>query len=267
MPINMKMNMNTNMKIPSYTIPSYTTPINEEETEYIRKANQTIIGGVQGHGKQWENEIIAAIVAPKNHTEAYSQPYTAMYDIPGHLNNIHPNVNISIKSTGTNSVGFGDAKRTIINIENTKDKMAAIIVVYKQIENQKHPIKVIHIDLTKGRQALLGSMPSEELHERVEKLDRMVKSGDPQYKTEAKQLQQDMKRSGAALMVAPKIGNKEKGRSGRLQISLANLNEFIEGNPHLVISDNSCKVYGKECLSVIESGKRTFTPKDVATDK
>ena len=257
MSINMKMNMNTNTKIHLYSEPSYTIPINEE-TEYSRKPNQTIIGGVQGHGKQWENEIISVVVSPSKLEEALSQPYTAIYDIPGHLNNIHPNVNISIKSTGTNSVGFGDAKRTIINIENTKDKMAAIIVIYKQIENQKHPVKVIYIDLTKGRQALLGSMPSEELHERVEKLDIMVKSGDPEYKTEAKQLQQDMKRSGAALMVAPKIGNKVKGRSGRLQISLANLNEFIEGNPDLIISDNSCKIYGRECLSILDSGRRTF---------
>jgi len=214
--------------------------------------------GVQMHGKQWENEIISVIVSPSKLDEAFSQSHTAVHDIPRHLNKVNPLVNVSIKATGTNRIEFGDAKRTINNIEKQDSPIEAIVVTYSQSGNTKIPNNVMHIDLTKGRQALLGSIPSQDLHQRVEKLDRMVKTGDPGYKTEAKHLQQDMKNSGAALVVAPKIGNKAKGRSGRLQISLANIRKFAEENPHLVISDNSCKVYGKECLSVIESGKRTF---------
>jgi hypothetical protein len=214
--------------------------------------------GVQMHGKQWENEIISVVVSPSNLEEAFSQSHTAVHDIPRHLNKANPLVNVSIKATGTNRIEFGDAKRTIRNIEKEDSPIEAIVVSYSQTGNTKVPKKVMRIDLTRGREALLGSAPSSELHSRVETLDRLVKTGDPSYKTEAKELQKYMKAHGAALVVAPKIGNKEKGRSGRLQISLANIRKFSEENPHLVIADDNCKVYGQECLSVIESGKRTF---------
>jgi hypothetical protein len=219
--------------------------------------------GVQKHGKQWENEIISVVVSPSNLEEAFSQSHTAVHDIPRHLNKANPLVNVSIKATGSNRIDFGDAKRTINNIEKQDSPLEAIVVSYSQSGNTKIPKNVMHIDLTNGRDKLLGLIPSSELHARVERLDRMVKSGDPLYKNEVKELQKYMKQNGAALVVAPKIGNKEKGRSGRLQISLPNIRKFSEANPHLVVSDTSCKVYGKECLSVIESGKRTFNKQKI----
>lgn len=224
----------------------------------VTKVLNTTPRGVQMHGKQWENEIISVVVSPSNLEEAFSQPHTAVHDIPRHLNKANPLVNVSIKATGTNRIEFGDAKRTINNIEKQDSPIEAIVVSYSQSGNTKIPKNVMRIDLTKGRNALLGSIPSIELHERIDKLDRMVKTGDPRYKTEAKILQQFMKQNGAALVVAPKIGNKEKGRSGRLQISLPNIRKFSEEHSNLVISDSSCKVYGIASLSVLESSKRTF---------
>ena len=224
----------------------------------VTKVLNTTPRGVQMHGKQWENEIISVVVSPSNLEEAFSQPHTAVHDIPRHLNKANPLVNVSIKATGTNRIEFGDAKRTITNIEKQHSPIEAIVVSYSQSGNTKIPKNVIRIDLTKGRNALLGSIPSEELHRRINELDLMVKNGDSQYLTKAKELQKYMKQHGASLVVAPKIGNKAKGRSGRLQISLPNILKFAAEYPHLVISDSSCKVYGLTCLTVIESSRRTF---------
>jgi hypothetical protein len=220
------------------------------------------VKGVQGHGKVWENQIISVLVSPDDHEEAYNQPYTAVHDIPQHLNRKNPGTHVSIKATGTNKIDFGDARRTIDNIQNPDYPIEAIVVKYKQQGNQKIPTNVIRIDLTKGKPELLGTIAEEELSTKINELDDMVKKGDPLYKQTAKQLQKLMKDNGAALSVAPKIGNPGKSRSGRLQISLSNITKFAEQYPHLVIEDRTCKVYDQECLSIIESDRRVLGKKN-----
>jgi hypothetical protein len=224
--------------------------------------NKSEIKGVQGHGKVWENQIISVIVSPADHDESYNQPYTAMHDIPKHLNKQKPGTHVSIKATGTNKIDFGDARRTIHNLQNPDSPVEAIVVKYKQQGNQKIPENVMRIDLTNGKTELLGTMDEAELSAKIDQLDEMVKKGDPLYKETAKQLQKLMKDNGAALSVAPKIGNAAKKRSGRLQISLSNITKFAEQYPHLVIEDKTCKVYDQECLSIIESDRRVLAKKN-----
>lgn len=217
------------------------------------------VKGVQGHGKVWENQIISVIVSPSDHEEAYNQSYTAVHDIPQHLNKKNPGTNVSIKSTGTNKIDFGDARRTIENIQNPDSPVEAIVVKYNQQGNQKIPTNVMRIDLTRGKSELLGTIDKEELSAKVNELDELVKKGDPLYKQKTKQLQKLMKENGSALTVAPKIGNPQKKRAGRLQISLPNITKFAQSYPHLVVEDKTCKVYDEECLSIIESERRILT--------
>jgi hypothetical protein len=236
-------------------------PKSEKPKKPTRK-NQPEIKGVQGHGKVWENQIISVIVSPDDYEEAYNQPYTALHDIPKHLNKQTPGTHVSIKATGTNKIDFGDARRTIHNLQNPDSPVEAIVVKYKQQGNQKIPENVIRIDLTKGKTELLGTIAEEELSAKINELDDMVKKGDPLYKQTAKKLQKLMKDNGAALSVAPKIGNPAKKRSGRLQISLSNITKFAKQYPHLVIEDKTCKVYDQECLSIIESDRRVLGKKN-----
>lgn len=226
------------------------------------RKNQPTTKGVQGHGKVWENQIISVIVSPSDHESAYNQPYTALHDIPKHLNKQKPGTHVSIKATGTNKIDFGDARRTIHNLQKPDSPVEAIVVKYKQQGNQKIPVNVIRIDLTRGKSELLGSIDEHELSAKINELDEMVKKGDPLYKTTAKKLQKLMKDNGAALSVAPKIGNVAKKRAGRLQISLPNISKFAEKYPHLIIEDKTCKVYDQECLSIIESGRRVLGKKN-----
>lgn len=115
--------------------------------------------------------------------------------------------------------------------------------------------------MTKGKDKLLGKIPKEELDVKINKLDDMVKRNDPAYKTYAKELQQYMKLNGSAMTLAPKIGNLEKKRAGRLQISLSNVNEFSKQNPGLVIENKKCQVYDEECLTILESERRILNKK------
>ena len=224
--------------------------------------NQPDMKGVQGHGKVWENQIISVVVSPSNHEEAYNQSYTAVHDIPKHLNKKNPGTHISIKATGTNKIDFGDARRTIHNIQKQDSPVEAIVVKYKQQGNQKIPTNVMRIDLTKGKDELLGKIDEHELSAKIHELDELVKKGDPKYKQTAKQLQKFMKDNGSALTVAPKIGNPQKKRAGRLQISLPNITKFAERYPHLVVEDKTCKIYDEECLSIIQSGRRVLHQKN-----
>jgi len=224
--------------------------------------NNTEIKGVQGHGKVWENQIISVIVSPSQHEEAYNQPYTALHDIPKHLNNKNPGVHVSIKATGRNAIDFGDALRTIRNLQKEDSPVEAIVVKYKQKGDQKIPENVIRIDLTKGKTELLGNLDEEELLAKVTELDRMVKTRDPEYSQKYKHLKKIMKDTGAALSLAPKVANPAKKRAGRLQINLPNITTFTKTNPHLVIEDKTCKVYDEDCLSIIESGRRILNKKN-----
>jgi hypothetical protein len=214
--------------------------------------------GVQKHGKIWENAIISIVVSPSDLDEAMTQSHTATHDVPKRLNKKKPGTNLSIKATGTNRVDFGDAKRTIQNLNKKDSPLEAIVIKYKQSGTQKIPSSVLRIDLTGAKNELLGNDPKNILSSEIDELDKLVKKGDPSYKQSAKHLQRYMTENGASLVIAPKIGNPSKGRSGRLQISLRNITEFAKKYPEFVTEEMDCSVYGEKCLEPLESGRRVF---------
>ena len=137
--------------------------------------------GVQAHGKTWENQIIPMIVAPHNLAEAFSQPYTAEHDIPGHLNQYSPDTHISIKVTGRNQVDFGDAMRVIDVLGKVDERVEVIVVMYKQQGTQKIPEKVIRFDFSKARDVLFGQgseTMAPELYAKISRLSEMLKHGE-----------------------------------------------------------------------------------------
>jgi hypothetical protein len=221
--------------------------------------------GVQKHGKEWENAIITVVVSSSDLEDALNQPHTATHDVPKRFNKINPGTHLSIKATGSNRVDFGDAKRTIQNLSKPDSPLEAIVVRYRQVGEQKRPTSVLHINLTAAKDALLGTDPDNNLLERIKELDTMVKNNSPSYKETTEALKKYMKDSGARLVVAPKIGNPDVKRPGRLQISLSSVNDFINEYPEFVTIDKDCKVYGKDCLRTLQSGKRVIKRTNAAS--
>ena len=113
----------------------------------------------------------------------------------------------------------------------------------------------MQIDLIRGKSELLGNIDETELLTRIQEIDILMKKRGPEYKQKTKELQKLMRENDAALVIAPKIGNPDKNRASRVQISV-NISKFAQKYPHLVTENTDCKVYGEECLSIIESGKR-----------
>jgi hypothetical protein len=101
-----------------------------------------------------------------------------------------------------------------------------------------------------------------ELQSKISRLSEMLKRGED-YKELAKEVQTEMKENKSYMVLAPKVGNKDKKRAGRLQISLSGFSKFIENNPELVLENSGCKVYSQECLTVLESQRRVLQKKQI----
>jgi hypothetical protein len=221
--------------------------------------------GVQAHGKEWENQIISVIVSSEDLDEALNQPYTSQHDIPKELNK-KSGRNVSIKATGNNRVDFGDAGRVIEALKKDDSPLEAIVVKYQQKGQQKDPQEVIRVDLSKGKDVLFGSAMTPEFEARILDLSNRLKGGE-NPKEDTKKLQDEMKNAGAYMILAPKVGNKVKKRAGRLQISLSNIQKLIKEHPDLVLEHQGCEVYGQQCLTVLESGRRVLGKKNKDVDE
>lgn len=214
--------------------------------------------GVQAHGHEWEDDLIAVFVSPSDMDSMNNLSYTSVHDIPKEFNQLTGR-NVSVKAAKTNKVDFGDALRTVDNMSK-HSPLEAVVIQYTQDGDKKIPSRVIRLDLTDSKSALFGTDDMDEMKTDIQELDRMVKTGDPQYKQMAKDIRSKYPRSH--MKVAPKIGNIEKKRAGRLQITLSNINKLIEEHPHIVIEDEHCDPI-KGCLRTLQSSIRTIGKKPV----
>ena len=228
-------------------------PVKDAKATGIVKRKHT---GVQAHGHEWEDDLIAIFVSPSDMDEMDHLSYTAVHDIPKELNQLTQR-NVSVKATKTNRVDFGDALRTLDNMTGTSP-LEAVIIQYKQDGSQKVPSRVVRLDLTEAKKVLFGDADIDEIKSDFRELDSMVKTGVGNYKTKAAEIRRKM--ADSHMKVAPKIGNLSKKRAGRLQISLGNIDKLIEQNPHLVIQDEHCDPI-KGCLRTLESSVRTIGKK------
>ena len=203
------------------------------------------------------------MVSPKDLHSALHQSHTAIHDLPKFLNKVNPAMNVSIKATHNKTVYFGDARRIIHSLRKPNSPLEAIVVKYKQSGTQKVPKSVVHINMTKGKKELLGTLPDKVLDAKVAELDAMVKA-DQDFKPTARALQKLMRDSGAALTLAPKKANKSAKRAGRLQFTIPNIDKFAAANPRLVTENTDCKIYGNSCLLTLESAQRVIKKKTAA---
>ena len=117
--------------------------------------------GVQAHGHEWEDDLIAVFVSPSDMDEMDHLSYTSVHDIPKELNQLTGR-NVSVKATKTNRVDFGDALRTLDNMTGTSP-LEAVIIQYRQDGSQKIPSRVIRLDLTNSKQVLFGDADIEDI--------------------------------------------------------------------------------------------------------
>ena len=216
--------------------------------------------GAQAHGHMWEDQVVGVLVSPQNMDQMEALSYTSVHDIPSHLSRTGRNV--SVKATKNNTVGFGDALRTITNLKKNSP-LEAVVIRYDQVGPFKKPSQVTRLDLgtPTAKHILLGTSSIDDINDivnEVRKLDSMVKKGDPAYKSEAAKLRTKMAKS--YLSVAPKIGNPSKKRAGRLQIVLRDVNRLATEHPHLVIHDEHCHSIDG-CLGTLAHSARSMQGK------
>jgi len=211
--------------------------------------------GVQAHGKIWEEQIVVLVVSPENVDEALHQPYTAVYDIPQRLNTqLKECRNISIKSTKNKRVDFADAVRTVHNIESAAP-LEAVVIRYKQCGDTKVPVEIIRISLNHP-EIYLGCN-FELVRQDIYNLSQILKSGagPNEYGELAKKVKNNMRANKSYLTIAPKKGNAIKKRSGRLQISLSNIEKLVAEHPELVIEND---ILDHTKLTTLKSETRKF---------
>jgi len=210
---------------------------------------------VQAHGKIWEEQIVTFVVSPEHVDEALHQPYTAVYDIPQRLNTqLKECRNISIKSTKNKRVDFADAVRTVHNIESS-EPLEAVVIQYEQRGDTKVPTRIIRISLNHPEIYLGRNF--ELVREDIYILSQILKSGagPNEYGELAKKVKSNMRANESYLTIAPKKGNASKKRSGRLQISLSNIEKLMAEHPELVIEND---ILDHTKLTTLKSEKRQF---------
>ena len=95
------------------------------------------------------------------------QSYTAIHDIPKEYNRFDHTENVSIKVTGSNSIGMGDPLR--IFDYSSAETHTAIIVYYLQTGDRKTVRKTVEITLDDKR-ALFGDIRREEIVDLVREI-------------------------------------------------------------------------------------------------
>ena len=229
------------------------------------KSSQRTVGKTKGnpvqvHGEIWENEIkaIYGVSAGDNIV------YTEAHDIPKHLNRREPGRNVSVKTTGNNTVCFGDANRIYQTIKRSSP-LDVVVVKYTQTGDTKNVRQVDRYNFDHVGMNLFGN-DSHTIEGELHQLHRMLQTGDPEYKTLKNSIQQKITDSGGYVTLNPKIGNPEKRRQGRLQMSISdgNWQRLINEHPNVFVSQEECGIFGCPIQKTIQSSRRVLKKTSVA---
>lgn len=197
----------------------------------------------QKHGFLWESEIKTNVFGLTG-----LDTYTAVHDIDRNRNNLNPNENVSIKTTGNATLCMGDALR-VFDYEDGVEH-TCIAIQYEQREQQKVLTSVYEIDLTK-REILWGGVTKQD----VEELDRLVRSmpanrRDPELDKAIAHKKKELNAKSGAIRFNPKIDSKSQRR---LQCSIPKFATY----PSLIkTSTTQPIVRGVTIAASIESGRR-----------
>lgn len=209
----------------------------------------------QGHGFIWENEIkekVFGLNPLKNDTKKY--------DINFDENKFNQNENISIKTTGNNSVAFADIIR-FFNADFDK-KYTIILIKYSQSKDYKNITEVLEIEYTeKIKKFLFGSITEKELSDYVD-LIKSISHGKVPVNTKKnyKEIKKNLeKRFNMNITINPKVDSKKQRR---VQCTISNINLILENFPESVIYRNNIpEIRGIKITQSLQSSRRERTRK------
>lgn len=209
----------------------------------------------QRHGFQWEIDIKRNVFGISEEEDKLS--YTAKWDIPKELNRIDDGVNISIKTTGSDTVCMGDAIR--IYEQNPGDINTCIVIFYKQRGEQKVLTRIVEWVLN-DLKALFGNVTLQEVRELQQAVVSFPKnkrlSDVPEYKQKLTDMANILNAKSGAIKFNRKI---DSGSQRRLQCSISGFDAFITKNSHLVAYDTPNPILRDvEITRSILSGPRVF---------
>ena len=219
---------------------------------------------VQAHGFLWERQLLTRVYGVTAE-EMATITYTHHIDCPAAFNHT-THANVSIKTTGSNTICMGDAL-TIFDKVATKSKEGAplhlTVVRYKQATPTTKQVKeIIVVNLTDSLELLFGTA----LRADVEALDRLVKavpqkrSPTPEEHTAIYALQKSLKAKLKGIYLNVKCDSKQS----RLQCSINKWAAFIAANPdRVIVKSAGPSLYGGTIDEIIESAPRKLKKKTV----
>lgn len=197
----------------------------------------------QQHGFLWETSIktnVFGLIGP--------DPYIAVHDVDRSRNTLNPNENVSIKTTGGDTLCMGDALR-VFAYEDGVDH-TCIAVQYDQREDRKVLRHVYELDLMQ-RELLWGRVVKEDV-EALAALVRSMPNGrrDPEIDRAITQKKKELNAKSGAIQFNPKI-NRQNQR--RLQCSIPKFASY----PGLIkTSTAEPLVRGVQIAAFVLSGRR-----------
>ncbi len=209
----------------------------------------------QRHGFDWEIEIKRKVFGITEQQEAdFKLHYTSKWDIPKELHD--GGGNISIKTSGSDTVCMGDAIR-IFN-QNPDETNTCIVVFYKQEGNEKVINRIVEWKLDK--KLLFEDVTLDELQELQQAIVNFPKHtrlcNDQEYKQKLTDMASALNAKSGALKFNRKIDSKTQRR---LQCSISGFDAFITKNSHLVVYDTPLPILRDVRITErIVSSPRTF---------
>jgi len=193
----------------------------------------------QEHGKTWEKDI-ALNVFGVTEEEYDAIPHTERNDIHGELNRLDKGTNISIKTTGGDTVCMADVSRMFENVGNG-ERYHMVVIMYKQNSKAtKKLYRIIELDLTNSRELLFGTAPKDEINELVEYV-KAIPKGIPRdvraehsatYLPMAKNIRM---KNGGYISYAPKVDSEGQRR---VQCCIPKFSKFVKEHPERVIYES-----------------------------
>lgn len=220
----------------------------------------------QGHGFMVEQMLLKEVFHLTDE-EIKGIPYTAVHDLPAHLNRVD-HVDVSIKTTvRQNAVDMGYPLRIYDWIASGKP-LHIIVVICTQDDsrNVKNVKTIVELDLTGRLKELFGSVTREE----IDALDKCVKAVPQKRKPTDEEyaamyaLQKEMKKKMGALYINIKCDSEQS----RIQCAFNKFQTVLKDySSWIVAQSDTCVFRGGTIAREITSGRRQRNKKaQKATD-
>jgi len=204
----------------------------------------------QQHGFEFQGIIEREVF----HLEEPPTSYTGAHDIPAAYNRFDPKENVSIKVTGSNSIGMGDPMR-IFNY-SPDEKHTALVIYYKQEPSVKKIVKIVEFSLDNKR-ALFGDVTRADIEGLIREI-RSVPARAPNeelivHRERINAMTRELSRMSGAIRFNAKIDSTTQRR---LQCTITAIpDEIIE------YSETSAYVRGVWITDHVASDVRTRNPR------